>query len=128
LETLLTIIHVGVALFMILVVLVQGGHSGGVGAAFGGGSSSGLLGATGATTLLGKLTYAAAGIFMVSSISLSVIQGKSGNVGLGKKLQEKAAAAASPSPSAAPESAAAPSASPGPAASQQPAATPVTTP
>ncbi|NBQ52545.1 MAG: preprotein translocase subunit SecG [Proteobacteria bacterium] len=127
-ETLLTIIHVGVALFMILVVLVQGGHSGGVGAAFGGGSSSGLLGATGATTLLGKLTYAAAGIFMVSSISLSVIQGKSGNVGLGKKLQEKAAAAASPSPSAAPESAAAPSASPGPAASQQPAATPVTTP
>jgi preprotein translocase subunit SecG len=128
LETLLTIIHVGVALFMILVVLVQGGHSGGVGAAFGGGSSSGLLGATGATTLLGKLTYAAAGIFMVSSISLSVIQGKSGNVGLGKKLQEKAAAAASPSPSAAPESATAPSASPGPAASQQPAATPVTTP
>ena len=127
-ETLLTIIHVGVALFMILVVLVQGGHSGGVGAAFGGGSSSGLLGATGATTLLGKLTYAAAGIFMVSSISLSVIQGKSGNVGLGKKLQEKAAAAASPSPSAAPESATAPSASPGPAASQQPAATPVTTP
>ncbi len=127
-ETLLTVIHVGVALFMILVVLVQGGHSGGVGAAFGGGSSSGLLGATGATTLLGKLTYAAAGIFMVSSISLSVIQGKSGNVGLGKKLQEKAAAAASPSPSAAPESAAAPSASPGPAASQQPAATPVTTP
>ena len=124
----MTIIHVGVALFMILVVLVQGGHSGGVGAAFGGGSSSGLLGATGATTLLGKLTYAAAGIFMVSSISLSVIQGKSGNVGLGKKLQEKAAAAASPSPSAAPESAAAPSASPGPAASQQPAATPVTTP
>ena len=124
----MTIIHVGVALFMILVVLVQGGHSGGVGAAFGGGSSSGLLGATGATTLLGKLTYAAAGIFMVSSISLSVIQGKSGNVGLGKKLQEKAAAAASPSPSAAPESATAPSASPGPAASQQPAATPVTTP
>lgn len=127
-ETLLTIIHVGVALFMILVVLVQGGHSGGVGAAFGGGSSSGLLGATGATTLLGKLTYAAAGIFMVSSISLSVIQGKSGNVGLGKKLQEKAAAAASPSPSAAPESAGAPSASPGPAASQQPAAVPVTKP
>ena len=127
-ETLLTVIHVGVALFMILVVLVQGGHSGGVGAAFGGGSSSGLLGATGATTLLGKLTYAAAGVFMVSSISLSVIQGKSGNVGLGQKLQEKAAAAASPSPSAAPESAAAPSASPGPAASQQPAATPVTTP
>ncbi len=129
LETLLTVIHVGVALFMILVVLVQGGHSGGVGAAFGGGSSSGLLGATGATTLLGKLTYAAAAIFMVSSISLSVLQGKSGDVGLGKKLQEKAAAAAaSPSPAVAPGSATLPSASPGPATSQQPVAAPVTKP
>jgi preprotein translocase subunit SecG len=120
LETLLTIIHVGVALFMILVVLVQGGHSGGVGAAFGGGSSSGIFGATGATTLLGKLTYGAAGIFMVTSISLSVIEKNRGDVGLGKKLEEKAAALASPSPAASP--AAAPSASPGQpvAPSQQP--------
>ncbi|MEY4629995.1 MAG: hypothetical protein RIQ81_115 [Pseudomonadota bacterium] len=123
-ETLLTIIHVGVALFMVLVVLIQGGHSGGVGAAFGGGSSSGLLGATGATSLLGKLTYGAAVIFMGTSIYLSVIEGKRGDVGLGKKLQEKAAALASPSPSAAPDSAAAPSASPGPASSQQPEAAP----
>ena len=131
-ETLLTVIHVGVALFMILVVLVQGGHSGGVGAAFGGGSSSGLLGATGATTLLGKLTYAAAGIFMVTSISLSVIQGKSGDVGLGKRLQEKAAAAvASPSPSASPDASAALSASPSPApseASKTPVASPAAKP
>ncbi len=36
LETLVTILHVTVCLFLVLVVLVQGGHSGGVGAAFGG--------------------------------------------------------------------------------------------
>ena len=37
LEMFITVIHVSTALFMILVVLVQGGNSGGVGAAFGGG-------------------------------------------------------------------------------------------
>lgn len=120
-ETLLTIIHVGVALFMILVVLVQGGHGGGVGAAFGGGSSSGLFGATGATTLFGKLTYGAAAVFMVTSISLSVLERNRGDIGLKKKLEEKAAALASPSPAASPEAAAAPSASPGPAPATAPA-------
>ena len=74
-DTLLTIIHVTVALFMILVVLIQGGNQGGVGAAFGGGNSQGVFGASGATTLLGKLTYAAAAIFMVTSLSLSVRPG-----------------------------------------------------
>lgn len=87
LEVLLEIVHVIVALFMILVVLVQGGNQGGIGAAFGGGSSSGVFGATGATTLLGKLTYGAALIFMVTSISLTIIQGRGGDVGLTEKLK-----------------------------------------
>jgi preprotein translocase subunit SecG len=87
-ETILTVFHVLVALFMILVVLVQGGNSGGVGAAFGGsGNSRGVLGATGATTLFGKLTYGAAGIFMVTSILLSVLQGTSGS-GHSKRLDK----------------------------------------
>lgn len=88
LEVLLEIVHIGVALFMILVVLVQGGNQGGVGAAFGGGNSSGVFGATGATTLLGKLTYGAALIFMLTSISLTVIQGRGGDVGLTEKLKK----------------------------------------
>ncbi len=87
-ETLITIVHVVVALFMILVVLIQGGNQGGVGAAFGGGNSSGVFGAGGATSLLGKMTYGAAGIFMLTSISLTIIQGKSGNIDLEKRLQE----------------------------------------
>ncbi len=87
LTTIVTIIHVLVALFMILVVLVQGGNQGGVGAAFGGGNSSGLFGAGGATSFLGKLTYGAAFIFMMTTISLTVIQGRSGHVGLMKKLE-----------------------------------------
>ena len=88
-EILIEIVHVMVALFMILVGLVQGGNEGGVSAAFGGGSSSGVFGATGATSLLGKLTYGAALIFMVTSISLTVIQGKSGDIGLKERLKQQ---------------------------------------
>jgi len=56
---------------MILVVLVQGGPQGGIGAAFGGGNSQSFFGASGATTLLGKLTYLAAVIFIFTSIMLT---------------------------------------------------------
>ncbi len=108
-ESLIEIIHVLVALFMILVVLVQGGNQGGVGAALGGGSSSGVFGATGATTLLGKLTYGAAGIFMMTSITLTVMQGRGGDIGLKERLKqagETAPKAAEPAASPAPAPAA----------------------
>jgi len=104
-ETLVTIIHIVVALFMILVVLVQGGNAGGVGAAFGGGNSSGLFGASGANTFLTRLTYGAAGIFMFTSIGLTVLQRQASRTGLMNKLQESSAA---------------PSAAPAPAAEQAP--------
>ena len=89
-ETLVTIIHVSAALFLILVVLVQGGNQGGMGAAFGGGNTQGVFGAAGATSFLGRLTYGAAAIFMVTSITLAVMQGGGGSIGLGKKIKEKA--------------------------------------
>ena len=86
-ETFVTSIHLLVAVFMILVVLIQGGNQGGISAAFGGGNSQGFFGASGATTLLGKLTYIAAGIFMVTSLWLTVLKGNVGNVGLSEKLK-----------------------------------------
>jgi preprotein translocase subunit SecG len=89
LETVVIVIHIVVALFMILVVLVQGGNQGGVSAAFGGGNSQGVFGASGATSFLGKLTYGAAGVFMVTSIVLTVLQGGGGKVGLSDKLQQQ---------------------------------------
>ncbi len=88
-ETILTIVHVSVAFFMILVVLIQGGNQGGVGAAFGGGNSQGVFGSSGATTLLGKLTYAAAAIFMATSLALTVHQ--RGDLSFDAKSFEKAA-------------------------------------
>lgn len=89
-ESFITVIHVLAAIFMIIVVLIQSGNSGGVGAAFGGGNTQGVFGAGGATTFLGKLTYAMAAIFMVTSISLSVMQGTSGKTGLKERLEQKA--------------------------------------
>ena len=85
-ETLIIILHVFVALFMIMVVLVQGGNQGGIGAAFGGGNTQGIFGATGATSFLGKLTYGAAAVFMVTSISLVILQGGY-RIGLSDKLK-----------------------------------------
>jgi preprotein translocase subunit SecG len=98
LETLITVIHVTVAIFMVLVVLVQGGHQGGMGAAFGGGNTQGMFGATGATSFLGKLTYGAAMIFMITSISLTLIQGGRGKIGLSEKLKAEAQSTAPATP------------------------------
>ena len=99
-ETLVTIIHVIVAFFMILVVLVQGGNQGGVGAAFGGGNTQGVFGASGATSFLGKLTYGAAAIFMVTSVSLTIMQGGGGKVGLSDKLKAQSEASEGTDPAA----------------------------
>ena len=70
--TLLTVLHVFVCVFLILVVLLQPGKSGGMGAAFGGASAA-VFGARGATSFLGKLTAACAVIFMLTSIGLSYL-------------------------------------------------------
>jgi len=95
-EIFISIIHILTAIFMILVVLVQGGNSGGVGAAFGGGNSQGVFGAAGATSLLGKLTYGAASVFMTTSIWLSVVQGQAGKVGLRQQLERAAQSSEAP--------------------------------
>jgi preprotein translocase subunit SecG len=116
-ETLIEIVHIGVAFFMVLVVLVQGGNQGGVGAAFGGGNSSGVFGATGATTLLGKLTYGAAFVFMLTSITLTVMQGRGGDVGLTDRLSDGPATAPVTTPAeTAPATTPAPVEAPAPAA------------
>lgn len=90
-ELFVTTVHVIVAVFMILVVLVQGGNQGGIGAAFGGGNSQGVFGASGATSFLGKLTYGAAFIFMITCVSLVILQGQKGDVGLLKDLKARQA-------------------------------------
>src|SRR5438093_11356770 len=71
--TLITIVHVFVCLFLIIVVLLQSGKSGDIAAAFGGMGSQTPFGPRGAATVLTKATTWCAIIFMVTSITLSVI-------------------------------------------------------
>ena len=67
----LVVIHVVVAVALILIVLLQAGKGAGIGAAFGGASQT-VFGPRGPGSFLGKLTTAAAGIFMITSLVLAI--------------------------------------------------------
>jgi preprotein translocase subunit SecG len=70
--TLVTIIHVLVCFFLIIVVLLQSGQSGDIAAAFGGQGSQTAFGPRGAATVLTKATTWCAVIFVITSITLSI--------------------------------------------------------
>jgi len=78
---LLTILHVIVAVFLILVVLLQTGKRADLAGAFGGGGSQTAFGARGAATLLSRLTAWSAGIFMATSLLLSLMSSSGGRGG-----------------------------------------------
>lgn len=70
---LLTIIHVMVCLFLIVVVLLQSGKAADLAGAFGGMGSQATFGPRGTATLLSKLTTIAAGLFMLTSLTLAIL-------------------------------------------------------
>ena len=74
--TFLSILYVLVCLFLILVVLLQPGR-GGVGGAFGGGSSQTVFGGSGAGNFLTRLTSISAALFMILSASLAYMSSSS---------------------------------------------------
>jgi preprotein translocase subunit SecG len=74
---LLITIHVIVCLFLIGVVLLQQGKSADLAGAFGGQGSQTAFGPRGAANLLTRLTTWGAVIFMVISISLTVLLARS---------------------------------------------------
>lgn len=67
----LSVIYVLVCLFLILVVLLQAGKGGGMGSAFGGGSSQTVFGGAGAGNFLTRLTWISAVLFMLLSGTLA---------------------------------------------------------
>jgi preprotein translocase subunit SecG len=69
--TLLDIVHIFVCLFLMLVVLLQQGKGGGMGAAFGGGATQQVFGGRGAGNILTRATAVCAAIFMLTSVSLA---------------------------------------------------------
>ena len=78
---LITVIHVLVCAFLIIVVLLQHGQSADIAAAFVGAGSQTAFGARSAGTVLGRATTYAAIAFMLTSITLSVMVTRRGPTG-----------------------------------------------
>ena len=83
---LLWVVHVLVCLFLIIVVLLQSGKAADLAGAFGGMGSQTAFGPRGSATLLSKATTISAVLFMVTSLSLSIMATR--NAGLGTTVLE----------------------------------------
>jgi preprotein translocase subunit SecG len=75
---LLTIIHVIVCVFLVVVVLLQSGKAADLAGAFGGMGSQTVFGPRGSATVLSKATTIAAALFMCTSLTLSIMAQRAG--------------------------------------------------
>ena len=124
---LLTIIHVLVCVFLIIVVLLQSGKAADLAGAFGGMGSQTAFGPRGSATLLSKATTVSAVVFMITSMSLSILATRSAGSSVGNTVLDKtkqSAPASTPKPSQSPAPAAPKSAAPVTPAPSAPAQTP----
>ncbi len=75
---LVTIVHVIVCVFLAVVVLLQSGKAADLAGAFGGMGSQTVFGPRGSATVLSRATTIAAALFMVTSMTLSVMSTRNG--------------------------------------------------
>jgi len=75
------IVHVVVCLFLIVVVLLQSGKAADLAGAFGGMGSQTAFGPRGSATLLSKATTISAVLFMITSMTLSILATRSAGLG-----------------------------------------------
>ena len=102
-SVLLTIVHVVVCFFLIIVILLQSGKAADLAGAFGGMGSQTAFGPRGSATLLSRVTTISTVVFMLTSISLSIIATKNNGSSSGTALQRhptKTSAPAIPAPAA----------------------------
>src|SRR5437773_7162698 len=86
-------LHVVACLFLIGVVLLQQGKSQDLASAFGGGGTQTAFGPRGSANVLSRATTILAGVFMVTSLSLSMVRPRSSTI-----LDSVKTPAASPTP------------------------------
>ena len=114
---LIIFLHVVACLFLIAVVLLQQGKGQDLASAFGGGGTQTAFGPRGSATVLSRATTILAGLFMVSSLALSILpRGRSA------VLDQVPAVTATPTPGATTAPVTLPAAPAAPA--EAPAATP----
>ena len=90
-------LHIIACLFLIAVVLLQQGKGQDLASAFGGGGTQTAFGPRGSANVLSRATTVLAGVFMVTSLALSMLRPQDVSV-----LDRVPAAAASPSPASTP--------------------------
>ena len=108
---LLTFVHVAVSLFLILVVLLQQGKGQDFASTFGGGGTQTAFGARSSTTILHRLTTISAIVFMMTSLSLTILISRpgadsvlgEGGIGVQESETVDPAPAAVPDPGSEPE-------------------------
>lgn len=88
---LLMVLHVIVCLFLIVVVLLQSGKAADLAGAFGGMGSQTAFGPRGSATLLSKATTISAIVFMLTSISLSILATRGAGVSSAPVLERHGA-------------------------------------
>lgn len=92
------IIHILVCIFLVIVVLLQSGKAADLAGAFGGMGSQTAFGPRGSATLLSKATTISFIIFIVTSMSLSILATK--RAGLGTSVLEEQPAKSAPAKTA----------------------------
>lgn len=88
-----TAIHIIVCLFIVIVVLLQSGKAGDIASVFGGAGTQAAFGPRGAANILEKATTWSAVLFMITSITLSIVASRrtsSGSVLEGLKQSKPA--------------------------------------
>ena len=95
---LILLIHIVVCIFLIIVVLLQSGKAADLAGAFGGMGSQTTFGPRGSATLLSRATTISAVLFMLTSLSLSILATRS--AGLGTTVLEATPAGSAPAKSA----------------------------
>jgi preprotein translocase subunit SecG len=103
-HTPLTVLHVVACVFLILVILIQPGKSGGMGV-FGAAGAQQVFGGRGAGNFLTKTTWATAAVFFSTSITLAYLSSSSDETlaekareEMQKRMADKPGAPATPSP------------------------------
>jgi len=111
-------LHIVACLFLIAVVLLQQGKGQDLASAFGGGGTQTAFGPRGSATILSRATTILAGVFMVTSLTLSLMRPTRSGV-----LDQVPGVAATPTPAAPAGPATAVPPPPAPAATPAPAPT-----
>lgn len=102
--TFVLVIHMAVALFLILIVLLQIGKAGSLGGIFGGGGGEQLFSTPSGSDLLRKMTIVLAIIFLITSMSLTFVSYRARLTTVTGKMPYQPPAAATQSPQPQPAS------------------------